>query len=357
MKAFTFTTQEIKSDISSLIPKTYGSVVAGNIPNFEKGSGYLWRKGHFISPDETDLAAKLEIIARFAPAHFKLHLLQLEEGDITEDQAGVRLSRLVGGSGVYFSEPDESRINLHAKQRGLLKIDTARLEELNQVYGVAVFTAYNDQPVLEGTEVCGCKVTPLVYPVKYFEEIKKLCAGSPIVDVLPFQKRKIAVVYREAMLPKVRARFEESVAKKLSWFGAEVVGVTMALDQAEDVGEKLAEFKAKGADLILHVGGHSSDPLDPIFEVIRQFDIKMERHGAPAHPGTLFWLAYWDKTAIFGLASCGMFSKTTLGDIFLAKFCAGEHLTSREIAKMGHGGLFTRDMAFRFPQYGINQEE
>jgi hypothetical protein len=77
----------------------------------------------------------------------------------------------------------------------------------------------------------------------------------------------------------------------------------------------------------------------------------MERQGAPAHPGTLFWLAYWEETAIFGLASCGMFSRTTLGDLFLARFCAGERLTSRDIARMGHGGLFTRELAFRFPSY------
>jgi hypothetical protein len=357
MKAFAISSQELKNAISKLLPKVYGCVVAGNIPNFEKGSGYLWRKGHFIKPDEADLTGKFDILARSAPAHFSLHLLQLEEGDITEDEAGIRLARLVGGSGVSFSEPDESRVNLRAKQRGLLKIDTARLEELNEVFGVAVFTIYNDQPVLEGTEVCGCKVTPLVYPVQYFEQINKLCAGSPIVDVLPFQKRKIAVVYREAMLPKVRARFEQTVMKKLEWFGAEVLGVTMALDQSEDLTKKLDEYQAKEADLILHVGGNSSDPLDPIFEVIRTNDIKMERHGAPAHPGTLFWLAYRDKTAIFGLASCGMFSKTTLGDLFLAKFCAGENITSREIAKMGHGGLFTREMAFRFPQYGKRKEE
>jgi molybdopterin biosynthesis enzyme len=153
------------------------------------------------------------------------------------------------------------------------------------------------------------------------------------------------------MKESVRNRFIASVQQKLGWFEAEILGVVSALDKTEDLTRHMQAFKEQGAELVLHVGGHASDPLDPIFETITQIGARMERKGAPAHPGSLFWLAYLDEMAIFGLASCGMFSRTTLGDLFLAKFFAGERITSRDLAKVGHGGLFTHEMDFRFPSY------
>jgi hypothetical protein len=52
-----------------------------------------------------------------------------------------------------------------------------------------------------------------------------------------------------------------------------------------------------------------------------------------------------------------MFSKTTLGDLFMAQFFAGVKLTKHDIARWGHGGLFTREMAFRFPPYSLQNAE
>ncbi len=354
MKAIALPVKEFQGSLSSVL----GRVVAANVPDFEQGSGYLFRKGAVLQPSErAEIAIRFASLARSAPPDYALHLLEMGEGEVSEDEAGQRLAKLVAGPGLELSAPVESRVNLIAKTRGLLRIDIARLDSLNEVPGVAVFTLYDAMAVNAGTEVAGAKVTPLVYPLELLAQVEQVAQGQPVIDVLPFKPLKIGVVVREHLKPGPRARFMQAVERKLDWFGAVLLGITVVDSTPDAISRGLQAFKAQGADLILHVGGHSNDPLDPIFAALQQLEIRMERHGAPAHPGTLFWLAYWGETALFGLASCGMFSKTTLGDLFLARLLAGERLTAQGVAKMGYGGLFTREMAFRFPPYGLTRSD
>jgi hypothetical protein len=46
-----------------------------------------------------------------------------------------------------------------------------------------------------------------------------------------------------------------------------------------------------------------------------------------------------------------MFSQGTLFDLVLPRILAGERLDAPALAGYGHGGLLTRQMRFRFPQY------
>lgn len=354
LKAIALPVEQLRHSLTAVL----GRVSATNVPDFERGSGFVFRKGDLLRPAAaSDIASRLASLAQHAPTGYKLHLIEMSEGEISEDEAGLRLAGLVAGPGLQQRGPVESRVNLVARQRGLLRIDLARLDKLNEVPGIAVFTLYDGMAVEAGTEVSGVKVTPLVYPVSLLNEVAHITQAGPVVDVLPFLPLRVGVLVREHLKPGPRARFMAAVEHKLAWFGAELLGVAVAENSSESLAAHLQEFKAKGAQLILHVGGHSSDPLDPMFPALAKLDIEMERLGAPAHPGTLFWLAYWGDTALFGLASCGMFSRTTLGDLFMARLLAGEHLTNQSIAKMGYGGLFTREMAFRFPPYGLKADE
>jgi len=77
----------------------------------------------------------------------------------------------------------------------------------------------------------------------------------------------------------------------------------------------------------------------------------MERHGVPAHPGSLFWLAYLADVPLLGMPACGLFSQATVFDLVLPRVLAGERVGRAWLAELGHGGFLTRDMAFRFPPY------
>jgi len=49
-----------------------------------------------------------------------------------------------------------------------------------------------------------------------------------------------------------------------------------------------------------------------------------------------------------------MFSQATTFDLVLPQILAGERVDNRRLAEMGHGGLLSRDMAYRFPPYRSN---
>ena len=98
-------------------------------------------------------------------------------------------------------------------------------------------------------------------------------------------------------------------------------------------------------------GASSLDPLEPLFAALIQAGAKIEKHGVPAHPGSLFWMAYCGRIPIFGLSSCEMFSHKTILDLVLPRLLAGERVGREELIDMGYGGLLARYMAFRFPPY------
>ena len=81
------------------------------------------------------------------------------------------------------------------------------------------------------------------------------------------------------------------------------------------------------------------------------------RFGAPAHPGSMFWLAYRGTLPIFNLASCSMFSKSTIADVVLPWIMTGERVEADTLAGLGFGGLLDRGMTFRFPPYDVDGVE
>ena len=115
--------------------------------------------------------------------------------------------------------------------------------------------------------------------------------------------------------------------------------------------DAIAGAAASGSDLILTGGGNALDPLDPTLRALEEIGAEMVKFGAPAHPGSMFWLAYCGNVPIFNVASCSLYSRSTVADLVLPWIMAGERVTLDDMAAIGFGGLLDRDMAFRFPPY------
>ena len=117
---------------------------------------------------------------------------------------------------------------------------------------------------------------------------------------------------------------------------------------------ELTALERGGAQTLIVAGASALDPLDPVFGALELLGARMERHGAPAHPGSLLWLARWRDRVIVGMPTCGMFSQATTFDLVLPRLFAGERVGNAELAGLGHGGLLSRELAYRFPQYRAN---
>jgi molybdopterin biosynthesis enzyme len=174
------------------------------------------------------------------------------------------------------------------------------------------------------------------------------------VGVKAFRPFTVGVVARERLDDKQRTRFETALRQKIDWVGGTLLPVRYAGASPQAVAAELSALEGAGAELLVVAGASALDPLDPVFGGLEVLGARMERHGAPAHPGSLLWVATRRGRSILGMPTCGMFSQATTFDLVLPRVFAGEPIGNAEVAALGHGGLLSRDMSYRFPQYRAN---
>jgi hypothetical protein len=295
-------------------------------------------------------AADLALVRRSGVR--ELHVVRMDPQEIHEDEAARRLAALVAGPGIAVHGPVESQMRLTADVNGVFQVDVPRLTALNAVADISVFTLFDGQLVAQGKTVAGVKVTPFVVPESRLREADRVSRGAGgVVRVLAFRPMRVAVLVRERLDAGARQKFQDSIEMKVAWFGSRVVAIRYVADDASEVARTLRELAAD-ADLILTAGANATDPLDPTLIALGQIGARMERQGAPAHPGSAVWLAYLAEVPIFGVAACGMFSRATVLDLLLPRLFTGIRLSATDFAGLGHGGLLSADMRFRFPSYG-----
>ena len=322
-----------------------GVVIAEEV----RGNGRrLFAKGHRLG--EGDLTSLAELPR-------PVHAVRLGPADVHEDAAGRRLAAAVGAGGVAARDPVQSRVNLVAAAKGLLRVDARALLRLNRLDGIAVFTLPDRVPVLPGKIVAGAKITPVAVPEETLVAAEAIAHESPVVVVKPFHARSVGVITTEGLAGKTRDRFRDTVNRKLGWYGAHVLRFVDLPGDPAAVATAIADLLGDGADLILTGGGNTIDPLDATLLALPGIGATMVKFGAAAHPGSMFWLAEVarpDRPApvpIFNLASCSMYSKATVADLILPWIMAGERVVLDDLAALGHGGLLDRDMGWRFPAY------
>ena len=312
--------------------------------------GERWSKGRRLS------AADLVGMASAPPSTARdgVTVLVLEPGDVHEDEAGLRLAAAVSGPGLERRGPAQSRVDLVATHSGVVGVAIARLERLNRIDPIEVFTAFDGSVVEPGDLVASVKIAPHVVAQATLARAERLASrGGPIVAVAPFLPRRVAVIVKESIHPPARERFERSVRAKVEGLGSSIASIAYVEDDVAAVEEALraAAEGPDAVDLILTAGGGSTDPTDAFFVALSRLGGRVVRRGAPAHPGSMLWLGRVGRAAVLGLPTCGAYSKATAADLLLPRLLSGEPPTAATVAKLGHGGILTRDQRFRFPRY------
>jgi len=328
-------------------PALVGAVLARDLV---VGSG-RWSKGRRLT------AGDLDAFAATPPSVGPVTVIVMEQGDLHEDEAALRLAAAVAGPGLTARGPVQSRVDLIAADDGVLHVRTADLERLNRLDPLEVFTRLDGSIVAAGDLVASVKVAPHVVAASIVEAGARIAGDGrrPLVRVAPFQPMRVAVVVKESLRASDRPRFERSVRDKVESLGSVVTGIAYVADEDEAVTAALRATRrgliGSAADVVLTAGGRSTDPSDPFFTAIERLGGRVVRHGVPAHPGSMLWLARIGRTAILGLPTCGAYSKATAADLLLPRLLTGEPPTLQTVSHLGHGGVLTREMRFRFPPY------
>jgi molybdopterin biosynthesis enzyme len=329
-------------------------------------AGERWSKGRRLSaadlaclaaePVEDPAAATLASAKAFRPRSGPVTVLVPEPGDVHEDEAALRLAEAVRGPGLEVRGPSESRVDLVATADGVVHVRVDAVDRIDRIDPLEIFTIFDGQVVSAGDLVASVKVAPHLVEESALAAGERLGARSgPVVRVAPFRPLRVGVLVKETVGEAARQRFEASVRAKVEGLGSRIVAVEYVRDEPEAVAAALGRMtRGRGgqrADVVLTAGGASTDPTDAFFVAVERLGGRVVRHGAPAHPGSMLWLARLGRTGILGMPTCGAYSKATAVDLVLPRLLTGEAVSRRTVARLGHGGILTRSQRFRFPRY------
>lgn len=320
-------------DITQIIP--------GDGPDRCKGA--LFKKGHVVRPED------VERLRNVGKEH--LYVFDLAEGLVHEEEAALRVARAVCGAGILMGAPGEGKVTLSAGCDGLLKVDAARLGELNGLDDLVLATLHTNQPVKKGQNLAGVHITPLVMEEGKVRRAEELCASGPLLEVRPFLPRKVGMVTTgsEVFKGRVKDGFGPVLRERFARLGSQVFRQLLVSDDEDMTARAIEALLALGADFIVVTGGMSVDPDDRTPAAIRRAGASIECYGAPVLPGAMFLLGYIGSVPVLGLPGCVMYFKASIFDLVVPRLLAGDRLSRQDIAALGHGGYCSACAECRFP--------
>lgn len=317
------------------VEEAVGMPLAHDITEIVPGKykGPAFRRGHVIRPE--DVSRLLDL----GKAH--IYVMELAEGEIHEEDAARRLARAAAGPHLMLTDPVEGRVNLVAEITGLLKIDADLLYRFNDLGEMILATLPANRYVRKGDVVAGTRTIPVVVKEDLIKKAEAICREQPIVTVLPIPARRVHLIVTgsEVYTGRIKDGFEPVVRRKVGEMGSELEATKFAPDDPDRIAALIKESHQAGAEIILVSGGMSVDPDDLTPEGIRRSGAKVETHGFPVLPGSMFLMAYLEQTPILGLSGCVLHDAVSAFDLLLPRLLAGEKISRPDIVAMGHGGL------------------
>lgn len=304
------------------------------VPGKHKGPAF--RRGHVVRPE--DIPRLLDV------GKANLYIMELEEGELHEEDAAKRLAKAAAGPNIRLTEPVEGRVNLVAEISGLLKVDPDLLYRFNALGDLILATLPSNRYVKKGDVLAGTRTIPVVVKEDLVRKAGAVCKERPIVTIRPISSRRIHLIVTgsEVFSGRIKDGFEPVVRRKVAEMGSELEAVKLAPDDPVKIAAHIKDSHQAGAELILVSGGMSVDPDDLTPEGIRQSGAKVECHGFPVLPGSMFLMAYLKETPVLGLSGCVLHDPVSAFDLLLPRLLAGERVSRSDIIAMGHGGLQRR---------------
>ena len=340
-----------------------GAVLCHDITQIIKGvtKDARFRKGHVVTKEDIPVLLSL--------GKDQLYVWEKAEGMLHEDEAAEILCAICKGEHMDRSAPKEGKIELTAACSGLFKIKNEALKAVNSMGQMMIASRHGNVPVKAGDKLAGTRIIPLVIEEEKMEAAKKMAmeitGGSPIFELVPFRKKKAAIVTtgNEVYYGRIEDTFSPVIREKLAEYDTEVMGHEIWNDDDKKVTEAILRMIEKGADMVICTGGMSVDPDDKTPLAIKNTGARIVSYGAPVLPGAMFLLAYYTAgegdsarvVPIMGLPGCVMYSKRTIFDLVLPKIMADDEVTAEELASLGQGGLCLNCPVCTWPACGFGK--
>jgi hypothetical protein len=330
------------------LEEAVGFPLAHDITEIRPGEfkGAAFHKGHILQRDDLDHLRRL--------GKNNLYIIRTTPDEMHEDEAAEALAQALCGSGVGWSEaPREGKISLQATRDGLFKVDIQALMEFNMHGEVMCATRHSNTMVKAGDTVAATRAIPLVVARLKVEAAIAAALVSPsrVLTVTALRKPKVGIMItgNEVFYGLIEDKFKPVITGKVCELGGEVLEVVFLPDDDTMIAEAATRMVGRGADLLITTGGMSVDPDDRTRFALLQAGVTDIVYGTPVLPGAMFMVAYLGDIPVLGIPACGMYASRTVLDLVFPRILAGEKITRREIAGLGHGGLCLQCIKCTYP--------
>ena len=306
------------------------------LPGEFKGAKFL--RGHIIRKEDIEVLISLG----------KENIFVMEEEDkeknlIHENDAAMFIVEKLNLDKEFFEISDirEGKINITAKEDGILKIDINTLNKINKIGEIILVTKYNNSYIKKGENVAATRVIPLLIEKSQLDEMKEIVKDR---NVLTFKKidknKKLALITtgNEVYNGIIKDKSKEALLKKYKKYEINDIEQVFSQDDKDTIKKYIKKFENE-KDIIMCTGGMSIDPDDVTPSAIRESNWEIVTYGTPVLPGAMFMLAYKGEKVLIGLPGGVVFSEKTVFDILLPRILTNDRITKQEIIEMGHGGL------------------
>jgi hypothetical protein len=330
------------------LEEAVGFPLAHDITEIRPGEfkGAAFHKGHILKADD------LAHLRRLGKNH--LYIIRPEGDEIHEDAAAIALANALCGPGVGWNEaPREGKISLRAQSDGLLQVDDESLLQFNMFGEVMCATRHTHSVVKKGDIVAATRAIPLLVSQRLVDGAVAAAKSSQkgVVAVMPLRQARVGVMItgNEVYHGIIQDKFKSVITKKVEALGGEIVEVVYLPDDDAMIAAAVIDLMAKGADLLITTGGMSVDPDDRSRFGLEKAGVRDVVYGSPVLPGAMFMVAYLGDVPVLGVPACGMYAARTVLDLIFPRILAGERITRREIAALGHGGLCLNCPSCNYP--------
>ena len=297
---------------------------------------------------------------------------QLDPGDVPEDLAAERLALSVLSPLLARSRAATGRVNLVAETAGLLRVDAAKINQLNAIDESLTIGTLPDYAVVAPKDmVATIKVIPFAVPGTVLTLAETLASqGGAALTLVPFRHLKVGLVVTElpglkdsvtektiaatetrvtrltgTLLPPVHCAHDEvSIARALEGLiaGSPAPNGRGSSRLGEIGGDPKGEERINqdSADLLLVVGASAVvDRRDVGPAGIVRAGGEILHFGMPVDPGNLICLGRIGTGPGLVLPCCARSPVLNGIDFVLTRLFAGLTVTSADLMRMGVGGL------------------
>jgi len=313
------------------IEECAGAVLAHGL----RGDNLAFKKGRILS------AADIETLKNAGCR--MITVARLEADDVGEDAAAEELGALLVAKGLRVEAPFTGRVNIYARERGILRVDAGQVDALNEVgEAITLATLADYAPVEPDQMAATVKIIPFAVKRAQLDACLAIARHAPVLSLHPFRPRKVALIQTElaAMKPALLDKTVAVTNRRLAAMGSGDAADLRAPHEAGLLSEAIKGALADGAGIVLVMGGSAIiDRRDVIPAAIERGGGKVLQFGMPVDPGNLILLGEIDGKPIVGLPGCARTPKLNGFDWVLQRLMADIPVTARDLRRMGAGGL------------------